>query len=66
MCEDAVINQAESFILYWDSDVRTEETSAIAQYTQDLAEVIPTLKKHVAIAGPGLIGEALIGYNKLQ
>ena len=49
-----------------DSDVRTEEASAIARYTQDLAEVISTLKravKHVAIAGPGLIGEASIGYN---
>jgi hypothetical protein len=69
MCEDAVINQTESIILYWDSDVRTEETSAIAQYTQDLAEVISTIKKavnHVALAGPGLIGEAPIGYNMLD
>jgi len=59
--------QAESIIM--DSNVRKEETSAISRYTQDLAEVISTLKKavkHVAIAGPGLIGEAPIGYNKLD
>lgn len=69
MCEDAVINQAESIILFWDTDVRTTETSKIVQYTQDLAEVIATMKKavkHVAFAGPGLIGEAPIGYNKLD
>jgi hypothetical protein len=69
MCEDAVINQAESIILYWDTDVRTKETSAIAQYAQDLAEVMSTIKKavnHVAFAGPGLIGEAPIGYNKFD
>jgi len=64
-----VIAQADSVILYWDSDIRTEYTKEIIEYTQDLAEVISTLKqgvKHVAFAGPGLIGEAPVGDNKLD
>jgi len=69
MCDNLAIIQAESVILYWDSDVESLSVKDIVRYTHTLADVISTLKqgvKHVAFAGPGLIGEAPVGDNKMD
>ena len=69
MCDNAIIAQSESVILYWDSDVESLKAKDVIHYTHVLANVLSTLKqglKHVAFAGPGIIGEAPVGDNKMD